>query len=106
VYHYTDKEGILGMMRTRKMLPSVRPGDECLGQGQYFTTMGPESDSDELVRNNWGSNSEKYDKVAYYVRIERKKLGQLIKAAGRNVLLNPSKESLNLREVEARFFQR
>ncbi|KAK7105562.1 hypothetical protein V1264_016926 [Littorina saxatilis] len=50
-FHYTDKEGLRGILRTMVILksPSGRHGP-----GVYLTTIGPDNGWDNVTTNNWG----------------------------------------------------
>ena len=55
LYHYTNKESADAIDKSKLILKSVqrKVGDDAaFGEGTYFTSLPPQKDKLELVRNN------------------------------------------------------
>jgi len=60
-YHYTDDAGANKIIRTGRLLASLKfvSGDTAYGNGVYFTQLNPDTSSKtEIAMNNWQDTSE------------------------------------------------
>jgi hypothetical protein len=54
LYHYTSSEGIKGIQRDgiiRSLSDTMR--DAVMGKGVNLTSLGPSTDDEDLLKNNW-----------------------------------------------------
>jgi hypothetical protein len=118
VYHYTDKDSLQKIKHSQVLLASKkikhgRPtGDAAIGEGVYFTSLGPETSTDALLQNNYGhvdDNDRKYTHA--YVRISTSNLRGTYFRSGRthlerDVFVVTCKDGLNLDRIGAEFVYR
>jgi hypothetical protein len=108
VYHYSDKQGIEGIIESGLIKPSVDTvNDAIMGVGAYLTRVPPEESTEELVYNNYGRSIGK-QKVKYYIEFPAEKLGDLweLNKAGRNVIIKPGDEGININKKKAKIGKR
>lgn len=78
VYHYTNKEGYDGIVRSGAIRPSVvKHGDALYGEGVYCTSLPPRTPFYEVLMNNYDQDggvvgnrgADKKDRAAYVFRM-------------------------------------
>lgn len=97
LYHYTNEDGMSGIVGSGNMRPSLKannPKDARYGEGQYLTTIGPGTKSGgqlshAFIRVRWGGG-----KFSHYVEIDA--TGLNIQYGRPGVLVHPSGGNLDL----------
>jgi hypothetical protein len=102
VYHYTDKEGIKGILESGKIRPSVdTQRDAMMGKGVYLTSKDPSTSTKDLLDNNYDSAAKNPEKVDHYIKFNERDVGKVQKYDGeRDVVLKPGR-GLDLKKAEA-----
>lgn len=74
LWHYTNYEGLLGIIQSGKINPSTdTKSDALLGPGVYLTRRNPSLSNEALYYNNYGSNSmDRADKLDYAIGFRAK----------------------------------
>lgn len=109
LYHYTDKKGADEIAKSGVLKPSLGPGDEAFGAGQYFTSKPPQTKTNDLLKNNWDGLQASAKKVEYVVEIPKTSLPKAEergKPAQRDVWVNPTKQNLDLVKAGAKIYER
>jgi len=115
LYHYTDRTGIEGMLRTKQLKSSTNTSrDARYGVGAYFTELGPKSDTKWLITNNWDGMSVSPDRAKYYLRVDRASMpperlsnfSQNVQGRVISIWVLEGTQPLNLNQVGAFFGRR
>ncbi len=86
VYHYTDKAGIEGIEGDEMISPSDPDlKDAYYGAGVYFTTVPPESSTNQILRNNWDGVRGKNEFTEWYIAVKKSDLPKLKKVSARGM---------------------
>ena len=103
VYHYTDKEGLDGIIKDGGIRPSVdTKKDAVLGKGVYFTPLPPSTASDKLLDNNYDNATKDPSKVDYYIKIDKDKAGRYKEHHGDRIIgVVPGNKPLSLTAADA-----
>lgn len=72
LYHYTNRVGYDGIQRDRKIVKSANRRIAHFGGGVYFTSLPPDSDKNNIARNNYdycGPAKLRNGYLDYYVKV-------------------------------------
>ena len=73
-YHYTSEQGKNGIWYSKRIRMSTAGIHGHHGSGVYFTTITPDTDSEEIARNNYysprGTHIYKIYRVKYYIAVD------------------------------------
>jgi len=109
LYHYTDKEGARAIAASGKLKPSVGPGDQAFGPGQYFTALPPDTKSKDLLKNNWDGIKAPKKKIEYVVEVPVESMPNVEphgRSESRDVWVNQTKDPIDLKEAGAVIYKR
>lgn len=103
LFHYTDKKGLQGILKSGRILSSTNTTSDCkMGRGVYFTKKPPTCSTKALVQNNYGRTANKNSKVSCFVEYRPYDVGTTKPLEGaRKVNLKPGTKGISLGRATA-----
>ena len=102
-YHYTNEQGLQGIVQSGKIYPSRNTErDAVLGQGVYLTDRAPNTGKSRILQNNYGPDPgyHKQDRADYYIKIPADAVPTIKENSSRGVYKNAYSGPLDLRGIE------